>query len=80
MVKPTCFRVRKVDLFISMTGKTMKKYIVPILLALFAMSGAVLEGLIKDLSPQIIQTNGLLTIICTGVLISWVLSLQVKGS
>lgn len=57
----------------------MKKYIVPILLALFAMSGAVLEGLIKDLSPQIIQINGLLTIICTGVLITWVLRLQVKG-
>jgi len=51
----------------------MKKYIVLTILVLLTMTGAVLEGLVEGLSPQLIQLNGLLTIICTGVLITWTL-------
>jgi hypothetical protein len=54
----------------------MYKYIILILLALLAITGAVLEGLFEDLSPQFIQVNGLLTIICTGAFITGVLKLQ----
>jgi hypothetical protein len=53
----------------------MYKYIILILLALLAITGAVLEGLFEDLSPQFIQINGLLTIICTGTFIAGVLKL-----
>ena len=42
------------------------------------MAGAVLEGLVEDLSPQVIQINGLLTIICTGAFIAWTLKLQAE--
>jgi len=54
----------------------MKKYIVLIFLALLTMTGAVLEGLVEGLSPQLIQVNGLLTIICAGVFISLTLKIQ----
>ncbi len=54
----------------------MKKYIVLIFLALLTMTGAVLEGLVEGLSPQLIQVNGLLTIICAGVFISLTLKTQ----
>ena len=57
----------------------MKKYIVLIFLALLAMTGAVLEGLVEGLSPQFVQVNGLLTIISAGVFIFWTLKLQVQG-
>lgn len=57
----------------------MKKYIILILLALFALTGAVLEGLVEGLSPQFIQVNGLLTIISTGAFIVWVLKMQTSG-
>jgi hypothetical protein len=56
----------------------MKKYIVLIILALLAMTGAVLEGLVEGLSPQLVQVNGLLTIICAGVFIFWTLKIQVQ--
>ena len=54
----------------------MKKYIVLTILVLLTMTGAVLEGLVEGLSPQLIQLNGLMTIICTGVLITWTLKIQ----
>jgi hypothetical protein len=57
----------------------MKKYIVLILLALLAMTGAVIEGLVEGLSPHVVQINGLLTIICTGAFIVWTLKLQTGG-
>lgn len=47
----------------------MKTSIVLAILALLSMTGAVLEGLVEGLSPQMIQANGLLTIICAGVFI-----------
>ncbi len=56
----------------------MKKYIVLIFLAVLTLTGAVLEGLVEGLSPQIIQVNGLLTIICAGIFIVWTLKLQVQ--
>ncbi len=56
----------------------MKKYIVLIFLAVLTLTGAVLEGLVEGLSPQIIQVNGLLTIICAGIFIIWTLKLQVQ--
>ena len=54
----------------------MKKYIVLIFLTLLTMTGAVLEGLVEDLSPHLVQLNGLLTIICAGVLVTWTLKVQ----
>jgi len=59
-----------------LTGKHMKKYIVLTILVLLTMTGAVLEGLVDGLSPQLVQLNGLLTIICTGILITWTLKIQ----
>lgn len=58
----------------------MKKYVVLIFLALLAITGAVLEGLVEGFSPQFVQINGLLTIICAGVFIFWTLKLQVQRS
>ena len=57
----------------------MKKYIVLITLALITMTGAVLEGLIEDLSPQLIQLIGLLTLTSTVALIIWALLVQNGG-
>jgi len=57
----------------------MSKYIIPILLALLALTGAVVEGLVEGLSPHLVQVNGLLTIICTGALIAWTLKAQAGG-
>ena len=54
----------------------MKKYILLISLALMTLTCVVLEGLI-ELSPQFVQINGLLTILCAGALISWTLKIQV---
>ncbi len=54
----------------------MKKYLILIFLALLTMTGAVLEGLIEGFSPQLVQINGLLTIICAGVFVGWTLKLQ----
>ena len=54
----------------------MKKYLVLILLALVAMTGAVFEGLI-ELSPRLIQVNGLMTIVFTAALIIWTLKVQI---
>ena len=54
----------------------MKKYAVLILLALLTMTGAVIEGLVEGLSPQMIQANGLLTIICSGIFIFLTLKVQ----
>jgi hypothetical protein len=54
----------------------MKKYVVLIVLALITMTGAVLEGLVENLSPQMVQLNGLFTLISASVLIGWVLSVQ----
>ena len=55
----------------------MKKFIALALLALFAMTGAVLEGLVEGLSPQVIQVNGLLTIICAGIFVFLTLKMQI---
>ena len=56
----------------------MKKYVVLVLLALLTMIGAVLEGFVEGLSPQLVQINGLLTLICAVLLIGWTLTVQ-KG-
>ncbi len=56
----------------------MKKYIILIFLALLAITGAVLEGLVEGLSPQLVQVNGLLTIISAGVFIFWTLKIQMQ--
>ncbi len=56
----------------------MKKYIILMFLALLTLTGAVLEGLVEGLSPQFVQINGLLTIICAGVFITWTLKLQAQ--
>jgi hypothetical protein len=53
----------------------MKNYSVLIILALITMTCVTLEGLV-ELSPRFIQFNGLLTILFTGALISWVLKVQ----
>jgi len=57
----------------------MKKYIVLVSLALVTMSGAVAEGLVENLSPHVIQVNGILTIICAGTFTIWMLKSQIKG-
>ena len=54
----------------------MKKYIVLIILALLTMTGAVLEGLVEGLSPQLVQVNGLLTLLSALALIVWTLKIQ----
>ena len=56
----------------------MKKYIVMIFLALVTMTGAVLEGLVEGLPPHLVQVNGLLTIVCAGVLVIWALKIQAR--
>jgi len=56
----------------------MKKAIVLTLLALVTMTCSVLEGLVESLPPQFIQVNGLLTIVCAGVLIVWTLKVQAE--
>jgi hypothetical protein len=55
----------------------MRKFIL-ISLALLAITCAVLEGLIEGLPPQFIQINGLLTIVCAGVFITWTLKIQAQ--
>lgn len=57
----------------------MKRYIVLAVLALLTMTCAVLEGMVESLPPQFIQLVGLLTIICTGVFIGWMLRLQARN-
>jgi protein-S-isoprenylcysteine O-methyltransferase Ste14 len=57
----------------------MMKYIVLTLLAILTVASAVLEGLFDSLPPQFIQLVGLLTILCTGVFIGWMLRLQVRN-
>jgi len=54
----------------------MKKYIVMGLLALVTMVGAVLEGLIEGLPQQVVQINGVMTIISAMVLVVWTLKVQ----
>ena len=60
----------------TLTGKHMKKYSVLVLLALLSLTGAALEGLVEGLSPQMVQINGLLTIICAGIFIFLTLRAQ----
>ena len=57
----------------------MIRLIVLTLLALITISCAVLEGLIPGLPAQFIQITGLLTIVCTGIFIIWILKLQVQS-
>ena len=54
----------------------MKKYIVLVFLALFTMSGAVLESVLQSLPQVVVQANGLLTIIAAMILVIWTLKLQ----
>ncbi|NOR21010.1 MAG: hypothetical protein GQ538_13090 [Xanthomonadales bacterium] len=54
----------------------MKKYIVLISLALLSMTGAVLEGLVENLSPQLVQLNGILTLVSAAALVVWTLKIQ----
>ena len=79
MVKLSCGYAHIVGFFLKLTGKLMKKYAVLIFLALLTMSGALLEGLVEDLSPQLVQIIGLLTLISAGILIVWSLKFQ-QGS
>jgi hypothetical protein len=57
----------------------MKKYTGLILLALLTMTCAALEGLFEGLPAQFIQFNGLLTMLCVGVFISWTLKIRQSG-
>ena len=54
----------------------MKKFIVLGLLALFTMTGAVLEVLVEGLPQQLVQANGALTIISAMILVVWTLKIQ----
>jgi len=54
----------------------MKKYFILGLLALVTMVGAVLEGLIEGLPQQVVQINGVMTIISAMVLVVWTLKVQ----
>ena len=54
------------------------KYIILILLALLTMTGAIFEGLVEGLSPQLVQINGLLTILSAGVFVGWTLKVQAE--
>ena len=76
MVKLGCWLANRVGFYLKLTGKLMKKYVVLIFLALLTMTGALLEGLVVDLSPQMVQLNGLLTLISAGILIGWTLRIQ----
>jgi len=77
-VKRSCVGLLRVGFFLNLIGKLMKKYVVLVLLALLTMIGAVLEGFVEGLSPQLVQINGLLTLICAVLLIGWTLTVQ-KG-
>jgi len=48
---------------------TMSRIIALSALALLAVAGALLEGMIDQVPPQFIQVNGILIILCTGVFI-----------
>ena len=76
MVKPDYWHLLTVGLFPKQAGKLMKKYIVLILLALLSMIGAVLEGLVENLSPQLVQLNGMLTLVSAVALVVWTLKVQ----
>ena len=54
----------------------MKTYIALGLLALITLTGAILEGLVKDLPQHLVQLNGALTIISAMVLVAWTLKVQ----
>lgn len=56
----------------------MIRAIVLTLLALTTMTCAVLESLVPNLPAQFIQVIGLLTIVCTGVFIIWILKIQAQ--
>lgn len=58
----------------------MKKFIVLGLLVLITMSGAVLEVLVEGLPQQLVQVNGVLTIVSAMVLVAWTLKLQASDS
>jgi hypothetical protein len=58
----------------------MRKHIVLLMLTLITMTGAVLEGLVADFSPQMVQINGLLTLVSAIALITWALSIQSADS
>jgi hypothetical protein len=79
MVKLWCGHAHIVGFFLKLTGKLMKKYAVLIFLALLIVTGALLEGLVEDLSPQLVQIIGLLTLISAGTLTVWALKFQ-QGS
>ena len=76
MVKLEPAWVFTVGLRSNQIGKHMTKYVVLTILALLALTCAVLEGLFEWLPPQFIQFNGLLAIVCTGVFIGWTLKVQ----
>ena len=57
----------------------MKKYLVWISLALLALTFAALEGLVDHFPQQLVQLNGLLTILFVMGLIVWTLKMLVTG-
>jgi len=69
-IKYTCPKTLK--------GKHMKKNIILISLALLTLSGAILEVLIENIPSQFIQINGLLTIVCAGICVTWNLKLRAE--
>lgn len=75
-VKRGDFDLLKVKTDFSYFGKQMKKYIVLGLLALITMTGAVLEGLVDGLPQQVVQANGVLTIVSAMILVVWALKVQ----
>ena len=76
--KQNASSVHKVDLFLTTTGEHMKNIIILMSLAIITVTCAVLEGLVESLPPQFVQANGLLTIICAGVLIVLTLKMQAE--
>lgn len=57
----------------------MIKSIFLISLALLTMTCAVLEGLVESLPAQFVQLTGLLTIVCAGTFITWVIKVRAEG-
>lgn len=65
-------------LVLNRVEKQMKKYIILLSLALLTLVGAVLEGLVEDISPLLVQCIGGLTLLSGVALIVWALSYQTE--
>lgn len=54
----------------------MRKYLILGMLAVLTMAGAVAEGFFDGLPQQVVQANGLLTIILAMAFVIWTLRIQ----